>query len=128
MFSTSCSGNREAWQERADYGAARASERGEQVGILREVFGNPFRPASVDPSWLNWNDATVVKMAQGIYHDRAFDRSPILADALEDAGCTDADILYCPSGWLPVMNPQRSELAGQRGFPILTNWVSFEVP
>jgi hypothetical protein len=50
------------------------------------------------PSWLSWNDGTVVKMAQAIYDDRAFDRLPILADALEDAGCSDADILaHCRS-------------------------------
>ena len=46
-----------------------------------------------DVSWLAWNDGTVVKLAQAIYDDRAFDRLPILADALEDAGCQDADIL-----------------------------------
>src|SRR5262249_26087811 len=60
---------------------------------LRDLFGNPFRPASIDPHWLHWNDTTVVKIAQSIYVDRAFNRLPILADALEDAGCGDADIL-----------------------------------
>jgi anti-anti-sigma regulatory factor len=44
-------------------------------------------------SWLTWNDSTVVKLAESIYQDRAFDRLPILADALEKAGCTNADIL-----------------------------------
>ena len=44
-------------------------------------------------AWLAWNDGTIRKMAQVIYGDRAFDRLPLLADALEDAGCTDADIL-----------------------------------
>ena len=61
--------------------------------LLREIIGNPFRPVVVDPSWLTWQDATVKKLAQGIYHERTFDRLPILADALEEAGCTDADIL-----------------------------------
>jgi hypothetical protein len=64
-----------------------------QITLLRDVFGNPFRPMAVDPSWLTWNDGTVVKLAQGIYDDRAFDRLPILADALEEGGCDDADIL-----------------------------------
>ena len=60
---------------------------------LREVFGNPFRPAAVDPSWLTWNDGTVPKIAHAIYDNRDFDRMPVLADALEDAGCDNADIL-----------------------------------
>jgi hypothetical protein len=60
---------------------------------IREIFGNPFRPVSVDPSWVAWNDGTVVKLAQAIYDDRTFDHLPILADALEEAGCDNADIL-----------------------------------
>jgi hypothetical protein len=39
------------------------------------------------------NDGTVVKIAQAIYDDRAFDRLPVLADALEDASCNEAAIL-----------------------------------
>jgi hypothetical protein len=57
------------------------------------VFGNPFRPVALDPAWLAWNDGAVRKMAQALYDERAFDRLPLLADALEDAGCTNADIL-----------------------------------
>jgi hypothetical protein len=62
----------------------------EQCGILRDVIANPFRTISLDPSWLS---STVLALAQGIYEDRAFDRLPILADAMQDAGCEDADIL-----------------------------------
>lgn len=58
--------------------------------ILRDVMGNPFRPVTAEPTWLT---PTVVALAEGIYEDRAFDRLPVLADALEDAGCHDADIL-----------------------------------
>jgi hypothetical protein len=54
------------------------------------IFGNPFRPVAVDPAWLT---STVVQLAQGIYDDRAFDRLPILADALQDAGCDNDDVL-----------------------------------
>jgi hypothetical protein len=61
--------------------------------LLRDLFGNPFRPVTVDPAWLRWSDGTVVKIAQGIYEERAFDRMPILADALLDAGCDNEDIL-----------------------------------
>ena len=57
------------------------------------VFGNTFRPVLVDTAWLAWGDGTVVKLAQRIYDERSFDRLPVLADALEDAGCGDADIL-----------------------------------
>src|SRR5208282_1599986 len=61
---------------------------------LRDLFGNPFRPLpALAPEILSWNDQVIVKMSQAIYDERAFDRLPILADALEDAGCTDADIL-----------------------------------
>lgn len=63
------------------------------VSIMRDIFGNPFRPVSIDPSWLAWNDGMVRRVAQGIYNDRAFDRLPILADALEEAGCDNAEIL-----------------------------------
>jgi hypothetical protein len=47
----------------------------------------------VETIWLSWNDGIVPKLAQAIYDDRVFDRLPILADALEEAGCTNADIL-----------------------------------
>ena len=64
-----------------------------QADLVRDIFGNPFRPVSLDPTWLAWNAGTVQKIAQAIYEERAFDRLPILADALEEAGCTNADIL-----------------------------------
>ncbi len=64
-----------------------------QGGLLHELFGNPFRRVVLDPAWLRWTDGTVPKMAQAIYDERDFDRLPILADALEEAGCADAAIL-----------------------------------
>jgi len=64
-----------------------------QCGIIRDIFGNPFRTTQSRRSWLSWNTGTIPKLAETIYADRAFDRLPILADALEEAGCTDADIL-----------------------------------
>jgi hypothetical protein len=74
--------------------AAYNAEFAAQTALVRDLFGNPFRPAPFpDPSWLAWNDGTVVKLAESIYDERAFDRMPILADALEEASCTKADIL-----------------------------------
>ena len=61
-----------------------------EVSVIRDIFGNPFRPATLDPSWLT---STVVALARGIYEERAFDRMPILADALQDAGCDNEDVL-----------------------------------
>lgn len=62
--------------------------------LVRDVFGNPFRkPPAVSPTVLTWNDGAVVKMAQATYDGRGFNRLPILADALEDAGCDDRTIL-----------------------------------
>jgi len=71
-----------------------------QAAIVRCIFGNPFRPVAVEPSWLAWRDRAVVKMAQAAYDDRLLPAGhldpaglAVLADALEDAGCTDADVL-----------------------------------
>jgi hypothetical protein len=59
--------------------------------LLRCIFGPlPFRKIKVKKSWLT---PTVVPLAQAIYTENAFDRMPNLADALEEAGCADADIL-----------------------------------
>jgi hypothetical protein len=74
------------WQVAKESGVTTA----QRANRLRCIFGNPFRPAALDPSWLT---ETVVALATGIYQERAFDRMPILADALEDAGCDNADIL-----------------------------------
>jgi hypothetical protein len=65
----------------------------EQCRLLREVLGNPFRSVSLKSAWLTWNDGTIPKLAKAIYDKRAFDRLPILTDALEEAGCTNQDIL-----------------------------------
>ena len=64
-----------------------------QWTLVWEFFGDPFRSVTADSSWLRWNDRTIPRIAQRIYDERAFDRLPILADALEDAGCIDAALL-----------------------------------
>jgi hypothetical protein len=72
---------------------ARQRQHAAQANWLREIVGSPFHTFTIDPSLLAWNDGTVVRIAQAIYDERAFDWMPILADALEDAGCDNADIL-----------------------------------
>jgi hypothetical protein len=62
--------------------------------LVRCIFGNPFRPAPpIDPAWLAWNGGTVPMLAHAIYEQRTFERLPVLADALEDAGCSDPELL-----------------------------------
>jgi hypothetical protein len=72
---------------------AAAAELKSQCDLLHEVVGNPFRRAPVDPAWLAWEGGTVPRLAGAVYEGRAFDQLPILGDALEEAGCTDADLL-----------------------------------
>jgi hypothetical protein len=60
-----------------------------QSGRLRDIVGNPFRPMLVDPSWLT---STVLELTRQMYESRDFSPMPILADALQDAGCDNDDI------------------------------------
>lgn len=75
---------------RKDNSCAHARMR--QCDLIRDIFG-PFRKVRIDPAVLAWNDGTIHKMAQIIYEERRFKDLPILADALEDAGCNHPDIL-----------------------------------
>jgi hypothetical protein len=73
----------------------------ERVALLRCVFGCPFQPPpSLDAPLLNWNDGAAVKLAQAIYEERSIPsghldaaRLAVLADMLEEAGATDAQLL-----------------------------------
>jgi hypothetical protein len=65
-------------------------ERKIQAGLFRDLVGNPFRPVILDPLWLS---SAVRNLARGIYEERAFDQLLILADALEEAGCPNEDLL-----------------------------------
>jgi hypothetical protein len=64
-----------------------------QADLVREVLGNPFRRPELKPYWLAWEDGIVVTLARTIYEESDFERLPILADALEEAGCTAAALL-----------------------------------
>jgi len=66
------------------------SEGADLCRLFRCVCGNPFRPATLDPKLLT---STARSLAEGIDAERAFDRLPILADALQDAGCEDLELL-----------------------------------
>jgi hypothetical protein len=70
--------------------AAGKAESKVQAALVRDLFGNPFRPAYLAPGW---RKPAVLAIAQGMYGDRCFDDLPILADALEEAGCREAAIL-----------------------------------
>jgi hypothetical protein len=81
-----------AWRE---VGSSPAPDT--QVGLLRDVFGNPFRPATIAPTW---QTPTVVTLSQAAYDNRTLPagtldpaRLAVLADALEEADCTDGDLL-----------------------------------
>jgi hypothetical protein len=70
--------------------SARRQAHRRQVALVHEVFGNPFRPVALDPAWLT---SDVRLLARGIYDEKAFERMPILADALQDAGCDSEEVL-----------------------------------
>ncbi len=69
---------------------AAAKERASIADLVREILPNPFEQVAINSVWLS---SSVVDLRQHIYRVRSFDRLPLLADALEDAGCTDAAIL-----------------------------------
>jgi hypothetical protein len=56
----------------------------------RDIFGNPFRPVTFSPAW---RTETALSLARRMYEARDFSAMPLLADALQDAGCDNADIL-----------------------------------
>jgi hypothetical protein len=67
-----------------------------QAELIRDIFGHPFRPVSADRRWLS---SHVLDLARTMYDSRDFAAMPILADALQEAGCEDADVLaHCRGG------------------------------
>jgi hypothetical protein len=71
----------------------RRAEDAAQVAVLRDIFGNPFRPVSFSPAW---RTDTAIALARTMYEAREFSAMPILADALQDAGCdSEAVLTHC---------------------------------
>jgi hypothetical protein len=64
-----------------------------QNALIRDIFGNPLRTVELEMNPHFWLEANITKIAQAIYDGRRFEDLPVLADALEEAGCQDADIL-----------------------------------
>jgi hypothetical protein len=88
-------GHHLAWHA-AEFAVARTPSS-VATALLREIFGNPFRPVTANPAWLT---STVQSLVQAAYDERLLpagtlhnDRFAVLADALLDAGCTDDAIL-----------------------------------
>jgi hypothetical protein len=92
LFAESTTGNK------ADRTASLTAERAVQTGLLRDIFGNPVRPVSFSPEW---RTDTAVSLARQMYESREFSAMPILADALQDAGCDNDGVLsHCRDGTL----------------------------
>jgi hypothetical protein len=91
---------REGGYNTCDWNAIKSAQGATQSELLRDIFGNPLRRVTIDHAWLAWNDGLVVRLAQAAYEQRnmpegTLDKSllAILVDALEEAGCTDTNIL-----------------------------------
>ena len=69
---------------------AAVKERPANAILLRDIFGNPFRTVAFSPEW---RTDTAMSLAKQMYDSRDFSAMPILADALQDAGCDNDDIL-----------------------------------
>ena len=84
------------WGHRAQQEVSRS-----HAELLREMFGPlPFRPVPLDQTWISWNNGTVIRLARALYEERALPegtldrgRMAVLADALEESGCEDEEII-----------------------------------
>jgi hypothetical protein len=82
-------------RDKATETKARKVSLSKQAELMRDIFGNPFRPVSLAPTWLT---PAVLALARQMYDGMDFSAMPILADALQDASCEDDAILnHCRS-------------------------------
>jgi hypothetical protein len=61
--------------------------------LIRDVFSNPFRAPALPEHWRTWNEGTILRLARHARDEGRFDGMPVLGDALEEAGCTDEQVL-----------------------------------
>jgi hypothetical protein len=73
------------------YAQAEVAERAAEADLLRDIFGNPFRPAPVFDS--SWRTSPVIALANEIYEHKAFDQLPALAELLQGSGCANQELL-----------------------------------
>lgn len=86
----------------AQHGAHLIGYRLTQLALadrFRDLAGHLVLSEPIDPAWLAREDGVVVRLARTIQEEKAFDRMPILGDALEEVGCTREEILaHCRTG------------------------------
>lgn len=81
------------WSEQQHNAAESARECGQQAELVREIFGNPFRKALIDPNWLRCNSGAADAILRMVVEDQRYAELPYLADALMDAGCEVESLL-----------------------------------
>jgi uncharacterized membrane protein len=77
----------------AGYGERWQAEAEALAEVVRELFGNPFRAARCERRWLTANDGAARRVAQAAYDSRDLADLPVVADALEEAGCDERALL-----------------------------------
>jgi hypothetical protein len=85
------------WAVAPDGGPRKEAEHAAQANVVRDIFGNPFRPLAIDRGRLT---PTIVSLARAAYDERMMPqglldpaRLAVLADALEEAGCDNEEVL-----------------------------------
>ncbi len=102
--------------QRDTWNPSRLREEKVQTTLLRDLFDDLFQSTDLEAACLRWDGGLVLNMAEVIYRQRAFDQLPILADALEEAGCANTAILdHC-----------HSAAAHTRGCWVLDRLLSYE--
>jgi hypothetical protein len=77
----------------AESGRAGQADQGALCGVVRDVLGEHYRPPVIDPAWLAAGGGLVLSIARDLDETGRYDDLPVLADALEEAGCSDATVL-----------------------------------